>query len=80
MHLQNKHLYLPSRIILHSYMISAPEGVTEIILELWLFWSSGVRSAMRAASQLPGRGPTVVDMAPIPVRLSKSDDDDDDAN
>ena len=30
-------------------------------------WRSGVRSAMRAASQLPGRGPTVVDMAPIPV-------------
>ena len=25
-------------------------------------------SAMRAASQLPGRGPTVVDMAPIPAR------------
>ena len=25
-------------------------------------WRSGVRSAMRAASQLPGRGPTVVDM------------------
>ena len=35
---------------------------------------SGVRSAMRAASQLPGRGPTVVDMAPIPAQ--KSDDDD----
>ena len=31
-------------------------------------WRSGVRSAMRAASQLPGRGPTVVDMAPIPAR------------
>ena len=28
---------------------------------------SGVRSAMRAASQLPGRGPTVVDMAPVPA-------------
>ena len=28
----------------------------------------GVRSAMRAASQLPGRGPTDVDMAPIPAR------------
>ena len=26
-------------------------------------WRSSVRSAMRAASQLPGRGPTVVDMA-----------------
>ena len=41
-------------------------------------WRSGVRSAMRAASQLPGRGPTVVDMAPIPALNKKSDDDDDD--
>ena len=31
-------------------------------------WRSGVRSAMRAASQLPGRVLTVVDMAPIPAR------------
>ena len=31
-------------------------------------WRSGLRSAMRAASQLPGRGPTVVDMAPVPAR------------
>ena len=31
-------------------------------------WRSGVRSAMHAASQLPGRGPTVVDIAPIPAR------------
>ena len=30
-------------------------------------WRSGVRTAMHAASQLPGRGPTVVDMAPIPA-------------
>ena len=28
-------------------------------------WRSGVRSAKRAASQLPGRGPTVVDIAPV---------------
>ena len=28
---------------------------------------SGARSAMPAASQLPGRGPTVVDMAPVPA-------------
>ena len=28
-------------------------------------WRSGVRSAMRAASQLPGRGPTDVDILPI---------------
>ena len=31
-------------------------------------WRSGVRSAMRAASQLAGRGPTVVDMASVPAR------------
>ena len=30
-------------------------------------WRSGVRSAMLAASQLPGSGPTVVDMAPVPA-------------
>ena len=30
-------------------------------------WRSGVRSAMCAASQLPGRGSTVVDMAPVPA-------------
>ena len=28
---------------------------------------SGVRSAMLAANQLPGRRPTVVDMAPVPA-------------
>ena len=31
-------------------------------------WRSGVRSAMAAASQLSGRGPTGVDVAPIPAR------------
>ena len=31
-------------------------------------WRSGVRSAMRAASQLPGKGPTEVDDAPAPAR------------
>ena len=31
-------------------------------------WRSGGRSAMHSASQLPGRGPTVVDMAPVPAR------------
>ena len=31
-------------------------------------WRSGVRSAMRAASQLPGKGPTDVDDAPAPAR------------
>ena len=30
-------------------------------------WRSGVISAMRAASQLPGRGPTDVDDAPAPA-------------
>ena len=30
-------------------------------------WRSGVRSAKHAASQFPGRGATVVDMAPIPA-------------
>ena len=30
-------------------------------------WRSGVRSAMRAASQLSGRGATDVDVAPIPA-------------
>ena len=31
-------------------------------------WRSGVRSAMRAASQLSGRGPTGVDVALVPAR------------
>ena len=31
-------------------------------------WISGVRSAMRAASRLPGKGPTDVDDAPAPAR------------
>ena len=30
-------------------------------------WRSGVRSAMHAASQLSGRGPTGVDVAPVPA-------------
>ena len=30
-------------------------------------WKSGARSAMRAASQLSGRGPTDVDVAPVPA-------------
>ena len=30
-------------------------------------WRSGVRSAIHAASQLPGRGPTGVDVAPVPA-------------
>ena len=34
-------------------------------------WRSGVRSAMCAASQSPGRGPTDVDIAPVPARESK---------
>ena len=31
-------------------------------------WRSGVRSAIRAASQLRGRGPTDVDVALVPAR------------
>ena len=31
-------------------------------------WRSDGRSAMHAASELPGRGPNVVDMAPVPAR------------
>ena len=31
-------------------------------------WRSGVRSAMRAASKLSGKGPTDVDNAPAPAR------------
>ena len=31
-------------------------------------WRSGVRSAMRAASQLSGRGPTDMDVALVPAR------------
>ena len=31
-------------------------------------WRSGVRSAMHAASQLSGRGPTDVAVAPVPAR------------
>ena len=31
-------------------------------------WRSGVRAAMRAASQLSERGPTDVDVAPVPAR------------
>ena len=38
---------------------------------------SGVRSAMRAASQLHGRGPTVVDM-PLYLHVNQKSDDDDD--
>ena len=43
-------------------------------------WRSGVRSAMRAASQLPGRGPTDVDL-PLYLQDNKEfDDDNDDCN
>ena len=30
-------------------------------------WRSGVRSVICAGSQLPGRGPTDVDVAPVPA-------------
>ena len=35
-------------------------------------WVSGVRSAMRAANQLPGKGPTDVDDAPCTCTLIKN--------
>ena len=34
-------------------------------------WRSGVRSAICAASQLSGSGPTDVDVAPVPACSSK---------
>ena len=37
-------------------------------------WRSGVRSAMRAASQLSGRGPTDVDVAPVPAHVNQKSD------
>ena len=40
-------------------------------------WRSGVRSAMHAASQLSGRGPTDVDVALYMYVNQKSDYDDD---
>ena len=40
-------------------------------------WRSGVRSAMHAASQLSGRGPTDVDVASLLHVNQKSDYDDD---
>ena len=43
-------------------------------------WRSGVRSAMPAASQLPGKGHADVDDAPAPSLYQKSDYDDDDLN
>ena len=43
-------------------------------------WRSGVRSAMRAASQLPGKGPLMW-MMPLHLHVNqKSDYDDDDDN
>ena len=30
-------------------------------------WRSDVRSAMHAATRLPGKGPTDVDVAPVPA-------------
>ena len=39
---------------------------------------SKVRSALCAASQIPGEGPTDVEDAPAPAPKSKSDDNDDD--
>ena len=42
--------------------------ISQILVQsLWHVWRSGVRSAMRAASQLSGRGPTDVDVASVPA-------------
>ena len=41
--------------------------LSAICLHDRLNWRSGVRSAMHAASQLSGRGPTDVDVAPVPA-------------
>ena len=43
-------------------------------------WRSGVRSAMCAASQLPGRGPTDVDDMPLHLHVNQKSDYDDDIN
>ena len=37
-----------------------------------------MRSDMRAANQLPGRGPTDVDVAPVNHKSDDDDEDDDD--
>ena len=62
----------------HFILLSAWKQLTERNFREWKLsvidphdkdtWKSGMRSAMRAASQLPGRGPTVVDTAPVPAR------------
>ena len=38
-----------------------------VVPQEWSTWRSGVRFAMRAASQLPRKGPTDVDDAPAPA-------------
>ena len=43
--------------------------VAKVFSVLWA--RSGVTAAMRAASQLPGRGPTDVNVAPVPACYSK---------
>ena len=40
-------------------------------------WRSGVRSAMRAASQLPGRGPLMCRMMPVHLHVNQKSDYDD---
>ena len=48
------------------------ESGSSHILTLRHTWRSDVKSAMQAASQLPGRGPTDVDVAPVPGRSSRN--------
>ena len=53
--------------------------LTTVDPQEWSTWRSGVRSAMHAVSQLPGRGPTDVDDMPLHLHVNqKSDYDDDD--
>ena len=49
-------------------LVPASETIPSYMCDQLPAWRSGVRSAMRAASQLSGRGPTDVDVAPVPAR------------
>ena len=66
------HIYkaLKIRVIFHIYLNFFSQTKWKLLTvdpQERSNWRSGVRSAMRAASQLPGRGPTDVDDAPAPA-------------
>ena len=74
-----KHCFNFSYFSTKIYVLDAQKnGLIETVLlstqnkclDCWLenIYNSGVRSAIRAASQLPGRGPTDVDVAPALAR------------